>query len=115
MERKILHLLNLDALHSSPTWYLDTCDAPVDTDAALLLTNQHLGFALDGNGVQAHLDFGTRNPELFSRSEVGEDICRVLDLYLAELEKVRACVRRARPVLENALAWERMLFPRNGK
>jgi hypothetical protein len=110
-ERKILELLHVDSISDSPTWYLDACgcdDGPPDNN--LLLTGHNLGFPVTAESIQSNLDFRARDPELFKSHEMGEDIRRVLKLYLKLLEKIKERVDAERPILQNALAWSEQAF-----
>jgi hypothetical protein len=104
-ERKILELLHVDAISDAPLWYLATVESPARSDRHLLLTGQDLGFPISAEAIQCNLDFRERPPELFRRHEMGEDVRRVLDLYLKLLRRIDARVRIERPVLIDALAW----------
>jgi hypothetical protein len=110
-EKKILELLHVDSIADSPTWYLDACgcdDGPADN--SLLLTGHNLGFPITAEVIQSNLDFRERDPELFTSREMGEDIRRVLKLYLKLLEKIKGKVETERPILEQALAWSAQAF-----
>jgi hypothetical protein len=105
-EKKIMELLHADTLSCSPTWYLDHCALPANqTDRRLLLTGYDLGFPLSADAIQGHLDFGSRDAELFRRHEMGEDIRRVLGQYRRILSRIRERVEVERNVLERALIW----------
>jgi hypothetical protein len=104
-EKRILELLRYDCLSASATWYLDSCGGPARSDRHLFLTGFDVGFSLSGRVVQANLNFGARDDELFAGHEMGEDIMRSLRLYNAFVERVRERAKRERPVLENALYW----------
>jgi hypothetical protein len=106
-EKKLLHLLRIDTLTHSPTWYLDQCGRPSVRENCLLLTNVDLGGAIGSGGVQIHLDFGQRKPELFSGSEMGEDARRILAAYLDKLDTLRDRARAEEPALRAALQWSR--------
>ena len=108
-EKKILHLLHVDSLSPSPTWYLDLCSS-ADLEAScgqLLLSGYKLGFAMDAGAIQHTLDFGGRDAELFKGSEMGEDVRRVLAKYVGLLDGVRGRIEKEKPILENALLWAR--------
>lgn len=110
-EKKILELLHVDSIASSPTWYLDACGRDeAHTDRHLLLTGYDLGFPLNADVIQSNLDFGPRDNELFARHEMGEDIRRVLRLYVKLLGKIRERVVQEKPVLERALFWSEEAF-----
>lgn len=110
-EKKILELLHVDSIANSPTWYLDACDnEQPHTERHLLLTGYDLGFPLGSDVIQSNLDFGRRDDELFTRHEMGEDIRRMLRLYLKLLMRVRERVTQEKPVLERALFWSEEAF-----
>ncbi|MBU0676923.1 MAG: hypothetical protein KJ626_02310 [Verrucomicrobia bacterium] len=104
-EKKILELLHIDSISDSPTWYLDACVQNEPTSRHLLLTGHDLGVPLNSGTVQSNLDFRDRQPELFSQAETGEDVTRILKLYLDLLDKITARVELEKPVLSNALIW----------
>ncbi|MDA0576791.1 MAG: hypothetical protein O3B24_01695 [Verrucomicrobia bacterium] len=104
-EKKALELLHFDAMSQSPFWYLAAGDGTTRTDRHLLLTGHDLGFPVASGAIQCNLDFRERSRELFVGHEMGEDVRRVLDLYLKLLRKVDERVRTERPVLLEALAW----------
>ncbi len=104
-EKRILELLRFDSLSSSVTWYVDSCGGPIRSSQHLFLTGFDVGFDLSAPAVQANLDFGARDDELFAGHEMGEDIVRSLRLYNEFVERVRTRARNERPVLENALYW----------
>ena len=112
-ECKILELLHFDSMSNSPTWYLDACMGEDGSDGRLLLTGHDLGFPLTSEAIQSNLDFRERQAELFAGRDMGEDIQRVLDLYLKLVRKVNLKVRSQRPVLEEALAWAELAFSRS--
>ena len=105
-EKKLMKLLHFDSLSRSETWYLDAC-SPELSNRCLLLTGTDLGFVLAGRQVQDSLDFGDKDAELFTGSEMGEDVRRVLDRYLARVSELLAKVQQETPVLEDALIWGR--------
>jgi hypothetical protein len=105
VEKKILRLLKIDSLTTSPTWYLDACSKAVAGGKRLLLTNHDLGASITADGVQFHLDFRGSLPELFSGPEMGEDVCRVVDTYLERLARIRGRVKTEEPLLLRSLAW----------
>ena len=110
-EKKILRLLHVDTMSSSPTWYLDFCALPENGDGdRLLLTRYNVRQAVTQDGIQFHLDFGPRDPELFSGPEMGEDVKRLISLYRRQIEKIREKVRAEEPVLKEALEWAARVF-----
>jgi len=109
-EKSVLRLLKMDALSSSPTWYLDQCGEAINLDRQLLLTGYDVGFSLSGGAIQANLDFGNREPELFNSREMGEDIPRVLNEYLKLLASIKSRATRENSVLQQALDWSRAVF-----
>lgn len=104
-EKRILELLRFDALAIGPTWHLDHCTGPIRSEQHLFLTGFDVGFDLRTRAVQANLDFGIRDDELFAGHEMGEDIVRSLDLYERFVERIKERIRREKPILENALYW----------
>jgi hypothetical protein len=109
-ERSVLRLLKMDALSTSATWYLDQCDDTVNLECQLLLTGYNVGFPVTGGSIQANLDFGNRDPELFNSREMGEDVQLVLDEYLKLLSSIKSRVTRENPVLQQALDWSKAVF-----
>jgi len=109
-ERKILELLHVDSLATSPTWYLDACDQERPSPTRLLLTGYDLGFPLGSGILQSNLNFGPRHPELFNSREMGEDIRRVMGPYLELVKSIKERVRSEERVLENALSWSEEAF-----
>jgi hypothetical protein len=109
-EKKILQLLNIDSLSDSETWYLDACGVHAETGSRLLLTEHDLGFSIDAEHIQSHLAFREREAELFNGEEMGEDVKRILRLYLKLVRKVKDRVQVERPVLLNALSWSERAF-----
>jgi hypothetical protein len=113
VEKKLLCLLHVDSLTSSPTWYLDDCTslgAEEPQADRLLLSGHRLGFAPDTDSVQPTLDFGERHPELFTGNEMGENIGQVLRKYLALLHGIRERIEQEKPILENAMYWVERVF-----
>lgn len=104
-ELVVLRLLKVDALGSSPTWYLDQCGENGNPDRRLMLTGYDVGFSIAGKAIQPNLDFGLRPKELFSDREMGEDVRRAVDDYLKLSEKIMTRVERERPILNRALNW----------
>ena len=109
-EKRLLELLKFDSLSDSPTWYLDGCGSPKRSDKHLLLTGYALGFHLHGHEIQANLDFGKRDGELFAGHEMGEDITRAVAAYTKLADKIRDRVEKETPVLKNALFWGAKAF-----
>jgi len=109
-EKNILRLLKMDSLVNSPTWYLDQCGDKGDSDCHLLLTGYNVGFPITQGTIQANLDFGSREKELFNGKEMGEDVRRSLDGYLKLLAEIKSRVTREKPVLQQALKWAKESF-----
>jgi len=109
-EKRILELLHFDSMSESPTWYLDACASLSQSPSRLLLTGHDLGFPIRGKAVQANLDFSDRESELFAGVEMGEDVHRILRLYVKEVAKIKEKVQSEEPVLKNALAWSVRAF-----
>ena len=104
-EKSLLRLLKMDAFSDSPTWFLDNCDGNGNADCRLMLTGFDVGFPLERGLIQANLDFGRREQELFDSREMGEDAQRSLAAYLRMRERIKARVIQEKPVLEEALRW----------
>jgi DNA-binding transcriptional MerR regulator len=110
-ERKILSLLHFDAIEpSSPEWFLEGVDLNAPSSHCLVLTGYNIGFAVTSEDIQVNLDFRERDRELFNGAEMGEDIRRVLHIYVERLAKVASRVDTEKPVLRNALAWSEVAF-----
>jgi len=109
-ERKILQLLHFDSMEESTTWYMAPRNSNGHTENHLLLTGHDLGFPITSDAVQANLNFREKEPELFAGAEMGEDVRRVLRLYVERLLKIDERVRTETPVLEDALAWAERAF-----
>jgi hypothetical protein len=110
-EKRILEMLHVHTLTSSPTWYLDACTTLEHSERRLLLTGQDLGFAIHGGAIQSNLNFSEDNPELFEGRQMGEDVRVALVQYRKLLNKVRSRIKNESLVLRNALAWSEMAFP----
>jgi hypothetical protein len=116
LEKKILRLLHIDSIGEGPIWYLDGCRAgdratpQAGVGRRLLLTGYDLGFPLTAAAVQHHLDFGQKDPELFRGVEMGEDVLRMLARYMELLRWVRERVEQERPLVEDALRWQEVVF-----
>ena len=109
-ECKILELLHVDSISNSPTWYLDACDGNGYAPGRLLLTGYDLGFPLKRGDIQWNLDFRQRDAELFAGIEMGEDVRRVIDLYVERVDAVRSRITLEVPVLVRALTWSERAF-----
>ena len=110
IEKKALHLLHLDSLSSSQTWYLEECCRESRSERCLLLTGYDVGFPVTAGVVQSHLNFNQKEVELFHGSEMGEDVRRVLELYIKLEQEVQAQVKRESRVLKEALSWAERVF-----
>lgn len=110
MERKLLHLLHIDAT-GSPTWFLDSCGATNHPERRLLLTNHDLGLPVDAGALQPGLDFQPDPPpELFTVEVMGEDALRLLAEYRRLHEPIRRRIRQHLDEFASALAWARKRF-----
>jgi len=103
-EKKLLKLLKVDSLTHSKTWYLDACGAS-PSDGRLLLTNYNVDHHIKQGAIQSNLDFGTKDKELFSGHEMGEDARRVFDVYVRQRDEIMERVKTETSVLERALDW----------
>lgn len=104
-EKRILEIMHFDAIADSSFWYMAEGEHPVKSATHLLLTGHDLGFPIASDSIQCNLDFRERDPELFGGHEMGEDIRRVLEIYVKALSKIDARVRHERNVLLDALSW----------
>jgi hypothetical protein len=108
VERKLIEVLHLDP-KSSPTWMLDACAFPADSDRRLLLSNINLGFILPATDLQIGLDFSISSQDLFAGKDMGEDALKLLQDYRTRLTSIRASVASELPVLKGAILWARGL------
>ncbi len=104
-EKSLLRLLKVDALDDSPAWYLAHCHARGRMHCRLFLTGYNVGFPLAEGAIQTNLDFGSREKELFSGQEMGEDVRRALDVCNEAANNIKRRVSREKTVLCNALKW----------
>jgi len=109
-EMKVLRLLNLHTLSTSPTWFLNGCILDNRDPNRLLLTGYDLGFDLLKGPVQAGLDFGSKEEELFERHQMGENLEHVVNLYRKQLLKVKRRVEEERPIIRMAINWSAKAF-----
>lgn len=104
VERKIIEVLHLDP-QSSPTWMVDACAFPADSDRRLLLSNIDLGFPLPATDLQIGLNFAASSPELFAGMDMGEDALRLISDYRTRLTGIRSTVGSELLLLKSAIAW----------
>lgn len=104
-EKSLLRLLKMDSFSDTPTWFLDNGHVNGNADSRLMLTGYDVGFPLERGFIQANLDFGRREQELFNSREMGEDAQRSLTAYLRMRERIKARVIQEKPVIEEALRW----------
>lgn len=109
-ELKVLRLLNLHTTSKSPTWFLDSCSMDGKNPHRLLLTGYDIGFDLLRGPVQAGLDFGSKEEELFESHQMGESLDHVIDLYRKQLMKVKRRVEEERPIIRMAINWSTKAF-----
>jgi hypothetical protein len=117
LEKKILHLLQLDSLDSSPTWYVDHGEKRYarqrGKSLVLLLTDYDLETSPRSSSFQGSLDFsGAQSSELFKGSEMGEDINRAIDKYREVEKKILEIVEREASVAKRASDWARSILRR---
>jgi hypothetical protein len=105
LERKILTILRVHTLTSSPTWYLDYCTDAIPSESRLLLSHFNLSDYVQPQGIQGTLDFSNESPELFTGAEMGEDILKVLASYRELRGELLGRIRTTIPALEQALLW----------
>ena len=116
VEKRLMMMLHADS-SDSPTWYLDACGQKSNPDQRLLLSNYDLGVPLPSGYVQLELDFTQRLSDLFSPTEMGEDVLRQLGQYLRLADAVKESVRCELPTVRAATRWAaricgRMMGPR---
>jgi hypothetical protein len=104
IERKLIEILHLDP-QSSPTWMVDACAFPADSDRRLLLSNIDLGSPLLATEVQIGLNFAASSSELFAGKEMGEDALRLISDYRTRLSGIRSSVASESKILRDALKW----------
>lgn len=109
-ELKALKMLHFDTHSDSPTWYLDGCTLETKDPQRLLLTGVNLGFPVMSGPVQAGLDFGSSEPELFESHQMGESLDHVMELYRRQVLKIRRRVEEERPIIRTALSWSTKAF-----
>lgn len=105
VEKKLLVLLKLDSLTDSKTWYLDACGKGDPCDNRLMLTNIDIGNAVTSEGVQIHLDFASRERELFSSREMGEDVRRVLNRYVGQKDRIICLIKKEWAMIDDSIQW----------
>ncbi len=104
LEHKLMNLLHADTT-SSPTWMIDGHAMAGNDSRRLFLSRFDLGTDLQSACVQPGLDFSPAPAELFGGRDMGEDVLRLLDLYLAELKPVLATVAAQSALLAEAARW----------
>jgi hypothetical protein len=104
-EKKILEMLHVDTQTDSPTWYLDSCQLDGRSERRLFLTSHDVGFPLHAGVVQPALNFGDRNPELFSRREMGEDLTSFCQVYVRHLQRMKSRLEAEKISVRLALSW----------
>jgi hypothetical protein len=114
LEKTILHLLQIDSLNESPTWYLDHCSDRYlkrNKPFVLMLTDFELEDSPLGQSMQGSLDFAEAHPkELFKAADMGEDINRAIEKY-RELEgRILAIVDREVGVTQKATDWAKSIL-----
>ena len=115
LEKKILHLLQIDSLDSSPTWYVDHCENRYargkGKSLVLLLTDYDLETSPLGSSFQGSLDFsGAQRSELFKGSEMGEDINRAIETYRKLEQKILDVVATEAAAAKRASDWARSIL-----
>jgi hypothetical protein len=112
MEKKILHLLQIDSINNAPTWYLDHCVNRYARHRSksfiLMLTDFELDDSPLSQYPQGSLDFsGPQKSELFRGPEMGEDINRAIEKYQELQGKILEILEREVAVTERASDWAR--------
>jgi hypothetical protein len=115
IEKKILHLLQIDSIDNAPTWYLDHCENKYakrkGKPLILLLTDYELELSPHAQSLQGSLDFTrAQEIELFKGHEMGEDINKAIDKYRQLEEKVLEIMAREVSVTERASVWARSVL-----
>jgi len=105
-ERKLLELLKVDSLYSSPLWFEDLCEDKFGP-RRLLLCGYDLGHVLNPSAVQTGLDFTARSKELFGCKEMGDNALRALQNCIETQNAVLTRLHQTVPVLTKALKWAR--------
>lgn len=101
LEKKILKLLHIESLSDSETWYMDANCAP--SDHTLLLTGFDVDFTIGGS-IQHGLDFGEAEQEMFTGSEMGEDIRKIMGRYVDVRNGILKRAKAELPGLKGSLA-----------
>ena len=103
-EKHLLQLLHFDAT-DSPTWYFDECTRTRNPERRLLLTHYDLGREFTARMLQPRLDFAPASRGLFSQREAGDDVRRILDIYLKLYAEMQAQAAAETAQLRKALHW----------
>lgn len=115
IEKKILHLLQIDSVDNAPTWYLDHCRDRYSRQRGksfiLMLTDYELEDSPLSQSSQGSLDFtGAQKRELFKGTEMGEDIDKAIEKYRELEEKILVIVDREVAVTERTSDWARSVL-----
>ena len=102
IEKKLLQLLHADSTGSS-SWFIDSCGSTGKRTHRLLLSNFDMGVYLPSGTVQLGLPFSDTLTELFTASEMGEDVLLLLGDYLKVYDRIRNSVKAETPLLYFAL------------
>ena len=73
----------------------------------LLLSCYDLGHGMNENSIQTSLDFASREKELFSGREMGDDVLRALHLCADTQRGIIRKLSQEQKVLAGSLAWIR--------
>jgi hypothetical protein len=104
-EQKLIELLHGDSL-GSETWMIDSWAEKGKRRQRLMLSHYALGADLASVAMQPSLNFaGDDGRELFAGKEMGEDVMRVLQTYLARRQKLIRKLRQAQPLLQKTAQW----------
>jgi len=112
IERKLPQLLHADTT-GSPTWFLDSCGSRRKRNHRLLLSNFDLGVYLAPGTLQLGQQFSETAKELFTGSEMGEDVLALLDAYLKTSSAIRSSISAEIPQLRTALRFAKQFSPRS--
>jgi hypothetical protein len=105
-ERRLLELLKVDSLQSSPVWFESLCTMRSGR-TRLFLTGYNIEHAVFGDTVQTGLDFKERAIELFEDREMGADALLGLSKYAEVVVRVQRRVTDECALVQEAAKWGR--------
>ena len=110
LEKKFLQAIHVDS-SASETWFLDRCCESGQSNRRLMLSNYNMGVPLSSMEVQLGLDLAGAMPELFSTSEMGDDVIRIFCDYLKVRRKIIQKATAEIPMFQEAARWIRRFSP----